>query len=295
MKWKTSCSLVEGDIVVAKRDATAYPGCKEEEVQPMPCFGASSETEDANTRTSAVFLFHGRLNDFLKSSREKPIVYTFKNHPTVKHAVESIGIPHPEVGSVLIEKKEVGFSRLLTGGDRFDVFAVTGDWLYRKSILRRRYRGLPRFVLDVHLGTLARRLRLLGFDTLYSNRFHDHEIALFASSERRIVLTRDINLLMWCDVVYGCWVRSQDPDRQLPDVLDHFALRPWIQPFHRCTVCNGLIERVERADVRDAVKPEIWEYHQKFYRCSSCGRIYWKGTHFQRMEQLVSSCAATDR
>ena len=191
----------------------------------MPCFAASSETEDANTRTSAVFLFHGRLKDFLKSSREKPIVYTFKNHPTVKHAVESIGIPHPEVGSVRIGERQVGFSHLLRSGDRVDVFPVTGDWLYRDSSLHRHYRGQPRFVLDVHLGTLARRLRLLGFDTLYSNRFHDHEIARLASYQRRIVLTRDIGLLMWCDVLYGCWVRSQDPARQLLEVLDHFSLR----------------------------------------------------------------------
>jgi uncharacterized protein with PIN domain len=240
-------------------------------------------------------LFHGRLNDFLKSSREKPMVYTFKNHPTVKHAVESIGVPHPEVGSVLIEGEEVGFSHLLTSGDHFDVFPVMGDWLYRDSSLRRRYIDRPRFVVDVHLGTLARRLRMLGFDTLYSNQFLDHEIARCASEQRRIVLTRDIGLLMWCDVVYGCWVRSQEPAGQLLEVLDHFTLRQWIRPFHRCTVCNGLIERIDLVDVREAVKPEILAYYREFHRCSSCGRIYWKGTHFRHMEQLIAACTATDR
>lgn len=261
----------------------------------MPSCGTSPGTGDAKTRASTTFLFHGRLNDFLKSGQRKPIVYTFKDHPTVKHAVESIGAPHPEVGSVRIGQRQVGFSHLLRSGDRVDVFPVTGDWLYRDSSLRRHYRGRPRFVLDVHLGTLARRLRLLGFDTLYSNRFHDHEIATLASYQRRIVLTRDIGLLMWCDVLYGCWVRSQDPARQLLEVLDHFTLRSWIRPFHRCTVCNGLIEQIERADVREAVKPEIWEYYQEFFRCISCGRIYWKGTHFLLMEQLIATCAVTDR
>ena len=261
----------------------------------MPSRGTSSGTGDAKTRASTTFLFHGRLNDFLKYGQRKLIVYTFKDHPTVKHAVESIGVPHPEVGSVRIGQRQVGFSHLLRSGDRVDVFPVTGDWLYRDSSLRRHYRGRSRFVLDVHLGTLARRLRLLGFDTLYSNRFHDHEIAMLASYQRRIVLTRDIGLLMWCDVLYGCWVRSQDPAQQLLEVLDHFALRSWIRPFHRCTVCNGLIEQIERADVREALKPEICEYYQEFYRCISCGRIYWKGTHFRQMEQLIAACAVTYR
>jgi len=260
----------------------------------MPSRGTTSGTGEVKTRSSATFLFHGRLNDFLKSGKVKPIVYTFKDHPTVKHAMESIGVPHPEVGSVQIGERQVGFSHLLRSGDRIDVFPVTGDWLYRDSSLRRHYRGRPRFVLDVHLGTLARRLRLLGFDTLYSNRFHDHEIAMLASYQRRIVLTRDIGLLMWCDVLYGCWIRSQDPARQLLDVLDHFDLRSWIRPFHRCTVCNGLIEQTRRADVREVLKPEIWEYYREFYRCISCGRIYWKGTHFLHMEQLIAACAVPD-
>jgi uncharacterized protein with PIN domain len=216
---------------------------------------------------SAVFHFHGKLTDFLPPESPSSFPYTFRSTPTIKHAVEAIGVPHPEVGRVLVHGREVGFSYQLQQGDVIEVFPVEGNWLHNESPLRRRYRGTPRFVLDVHLGTLTRRLRLLGFDSL----------------------TRDIGMLMWCDVHYGCWVRSQNPSQQVVEVLEHFSLRPWIRPFHRCTVCNGLIESIEREEAKREVKPEIFELYQNFYRCRSCRRIYWKGTHFQRMERLISS------
>jgi uncharacterized protein with PIN domain len=238
---------------------------------------------------SAVFHLHGRLTDFLPPESPPSFPYTFRSTPTIKHAVEAIGAPHPEVGRVLVHGREVGFSYQLRQGDEIEVFPVEGNWLYDDSPLRRRYRGTPRFVLDVHLGTLTRRLRLLGFDSLYSNQFQDSEIASAASMEERIVLTRDIGMLMWCDVHYGCWVRSQNPSQQVVEVLEHFSLWPWIRPFHRCTVCNGLIESIDREEAKREVKPEIFEYYRNFYRCRSCRRIYWKGTHFQRMERLISS------
>lgn len=261
----------------------------------MPPGRSSSRSDKDETRRSALFRFHGTLTDFLDSDHRQLIPYTFRSNPSVKHAVESIGAPHPEVGSILVNSRQVGFSYLLQNGDIVDVHPVAGNWLYRDSPLRRRYRGSPRFVLDVHLGTLARRLRLLGFDTLYSNQFHDQEIALIASMQGRIVLTRDIGMLMWCDVVYGRWIRSQQPSKQLVEVLDHFSLRSLIRPFHRCTVCNGRIEQIDRAAARKEVKQEIWEHYREFNRCHSCGRIYWKGTHFQRMEQIISAYARAER
>jgi uncharacterized protein with PIN domain len=227
----------------------------------------------------------------MASDRLTNRAYPFRDHPTVKHAIESIGVPHPEVGRILAGGESVGFSHLLKNGDLVDVYPVCGYRLQRDSPLRRGYRGRPKFILDVHLGTLARRLRLLGFDSLYSNRFHDREIVGIASKEKRIILTRDIGMLMRSRVVYGSWIRSQDPEKQTAEVVDHFALRRWIAPFHRCTVCNGRIERINRESVRDMVKPEIWEFQREFYRCDTCDRIYWKGTHFERMEHVVGEYA----
>jgi uncharacterized protein with PIN domain len=207
--------------------------------------------------------------------------------------VEALGLPHPEVGRILVAGREVGFSYQLQQDDRIEVFPVQGDWLHRDSLLRPRYRGRPRFILDVHLGTLTRRLRLLGFDSLYSNRFRDDDIASAASTEKRIVLTRDIGMLMWCDVCYGSWVRSQDAEQQVVDVVEHFRLGSSIHPFHRCTVCNGRIVGIDPETAKLEVKPEIFEYYHEFYRCSSCRRIYWKGTHFRYMERIIASCTGT--
>jgi uncharacterized protein with PIN domain len=248
-----------------------------------------SDIEPGGTPRNAVIRFHGRLNDFLPHDSPQFLPYTFRNTPTVKHAVEAVGPPHPEVGRILVRGSEVGFSHQLQQDDEIEVFPVSGDWLYVDSPLRSRYRGRPKFVLDVHLGTLARRLRLLGFDSLYSNRFRDDDIARAASTEERIVLTRDIGMLMWCDVQYGSWVRSQDPAQQVVEVLEHYHLRSRIRPFHRCTVCNGRIDRIDLGTARREVKPEIFEYYHEFYRCRSCRRIYWKGTHFRRMERFIAS------
>jgi uncharacterized protein with PIN domain len=247
-----------------------------------------SEREPGCTRRQAVFRFHGRLTDFLPRGSPQLLPYTFKNTPTVKHAVEALGPPHPEVGRITIRGREVSFSYQLQQEDAIEIFPVSGDWLFADSSLRRRYLGRPRFILDVHLGTLARRLRLLGFDSLYSNRFRDDDIARAASTEQRIVLTRDIGVLMWCDIHYGSWVRSQDPSQQVVEVLEHYHLGSWIRPFHRCTVCNGRIDRIDSETAQREVKPEIYEYYHEFYRCRSCRRIYWKGTHFQRMKHFIS-------
>jgi uncharacterized protein with PIN domain len=239
----------------------------------------------------AFFRFHGELEDFLSVDQQNPIPYSLKGNPTVKHAVESIGAPHTEVGYILLNGTAVGFSCIPCDGDTVDVLPVTGNWLYLNTILRRSYRGKPRFVLDVHLGTLARKLRLLGFDSLYNNKFRDSEIAQLAVTEERIVLTRDIGMLMWSDVTYGRWVRSQDTGTQFRETIDHFHLKPWVRPFHRCTICNGRIEKMNRAAAQKMVSREIWEHYTEFHRCRSCGRVYWKGTHFQRMEQIITECA----
>jgi uncharacterized protein with PIN domain len=247
----------------------------------------SIDTGEPDILKHAFFRFYGKLNDFLPSHISRPLRYPFRDHPTVKHAVESIGPPHPEIGMLLLHGHQVGFGHVLGDGDEIDVFPVTGNWLFRDSTLRRRYLGRPGFVLDVHLGTLARRLRLLGFDTLYSNRYEDSEIALLASKRERIVLTRDVGMLMWCDIMYGYWVRSQQPHKQTAEVVRHFGLEGLIRPFHRCTMCNGPIVPVKREALRERVKPEILTQYHEFFQCGSCGRVYWKGSHFRHMAEMI--------
>jgi uncharacterized protein with PIN domain len=139
---------------------------------------------------------------------------------------------------------------------------------------------LPRFVLDVHLGTLARWLRLAGVDTAYANDADDDALIEQANATRRVLLTRDRGLLCRRLLWLGAYVRGDLPDDQLRDVLDRFA--PPLAPWTRCTACNGLLAPAPKAEVEPGLPA----------RCLSCGRVYWRGAHSRRLQRVVDSALA---
>ena len=182
----------------------------------------------------------------------------------------------------------MGFSYRLADGDRVSVYPVFESFdISCLSRVREHPLRVPRFVLDVHLGRLARRLRLLGFDTIYRNDLSDDEIARMVREGRRIVLTRDTGLLKRKAVRRGYWVRSLDPKKQLREVVERFQLKGQARPFRLCLRCNGVLERVSPETVRDEVGAAIFRFHRRFWRCSRCGAVYWRGTHYRRMERFV--------
>ena len=232
---------------------------------------------------TADFYFHGSLNDFLRRvKRDTRLAYTFSSHQTVKDMIEAIGVPHVEVWEVLVHEERVPLSHRLQPADRVEVYPYDGR---EEELLQ----GIAdrKFVLDVHLGTLARSLRMLGFDTVYANTFTDKDIAGIAEAEQRIVLTRDVNLLKQKAIPAGYWLRSQHTEEQLTEVIRRFRLLDLIRPFSRCMVCNGMIAAVPKETVLDQLPPKTKLYFEKFYRCASCQRVYWKGTHYERMQELV--------
>lgn len=237
----------------------------------------------------AEFRFYEELNTFLPPERRKTtFAYAFQGHPAVKDAIEALGVPHTEVDLIVVNGVSVDFSYQLRNGDRVAVYPVF-ETLDVSPLVRLRDRPLrrPRFVLDVHLGKLARLLRMLGFDTLYRNDYEDADIVRIAVKEKRIVLTRDRGLLKHGDVTHGYWLRSTQPHEQLREVLQRFDLRGQIEPFTRCMRCNGHIESVDPAAVADRLPPKTAQYFDEFYRCSECGKIYWPGSHYERMQALV--------
>ncbi|HEY1021890.1 MAG TPA: Mut7-C RNAse domain-containing protein, partial [Flavisolibacter sp.] len=139
------------------------------------------------------------------------------------------------------------------------------------------------FVLDVHLGKLARLLRLLGFNTHYQTDYDDARIVALAQEQNSVVLTRDVGLLKHKVLQYGYWLRSQHPEEQLKEVVSRFALCDKIRPFSRCIACNGFIEKVEKVTIQDSIPPGTRAYFHEFYRCGQCHKIYWKGSHYQKM------------
>lgn len=142
-------------------------------------------------------------------------------------------------------------------------------------------------MLDVHLGTLAKSLRLLGFDTVYGQRLHDAALVKISHGEQRILLTRDVNLLKHKAIPMGYWLRSQHTEKQLAEVVCRFQLVDHIRPFTRCMVCNGTIEVVSKETVLDLLPPKTRLYFDEFFQCADCKRVYWKGSHYQRMKETI--------
>ena len=239
----------------------------------------------------AEFRFYEELNDFLPAAqRKRPIAYAFTGSPSVKDAIEALGVPHPEVDLILANGVSVDFSHHLRPGDRIAVYPVF-ESLDISPVTRLQGRPLrrTRFILDVHLGKLARRLRLLGFDALYENHWADREIVRLASADHRAILTRDRGLLMTGSVTHGYWVRSTVPDEQTREVLRRFDLRDQVRPFTRCMACNSPVEPVAKEEIIERLAPKTKLYYDEFQRCIGCGRIYWKGSHFRRIQARVDA------
>ena len=231
----------------------------------------------------AVIAFDPALRALLTASlrSQQDVALEFKGSPGIKHEIESLGIPHTEVGSLSINGLPAALSNRLQDGDRVAVRGVElgqGDFNDREQ---------PIFIADNHLGRLAAYLRMLGFDTLYRNDYQDPELAAVAHQEQRILLTRDRRLLMRREVTYGCLLRSLDPQEQLGEIVERYALAKIARPFRRCLRCNHPLEAVDKAAVMDRLQPLTRRYYDEFARCPACDQIYWKGSHYDRMLELI--------
>ena len=221
------------------------------------------------------------------------MVHEFCGTPSVKDVVESLGVPHTEIDVILVDGASVGFDHRLTGGERvavyptFERFDVSPLTRLRPAPLRD-----PKFIADVHLGKLARYLRLLGLDTVYERGLDDAAIAERARAEHRIVLTRDRGLLKRSAVTHGYAVRSTDALDQVREVVGSFDLRGRLAPFTRCLKCNGALEEVDAASVADRLAPRTRASYHRFLRCTTCDSLYWAGSHLGRLEAVVRAASA---
>jgi uncharacterized protein len=246
------------------------------------------------TNTTATFRFYEELNDFLAPGRRgREFVCRCPSATSVKHMIEALDVPHTEVELVLVNGESVGFDRLLSDGDRVAVYPKF-EALDITPLLRVRDRPLRtiRFIADAHLGALAHRLRLLGFDTLYDNHFDDHEIERLAIAQQRIVLTRDRQLLKRRRITHGCFVRALQPQQQLLEVFDRLDLARAAQPFTRCLSCNGTLRHAPKDSVAAVVPAAVLERYPRFSVCEGCARVFWEGSHWQRMRERVDELLA---
>jgi uncharacterized protein len=231
--------------------------------------------------------FRGDLVLFLKAPADAGHVIRHLNEPTsVKDAIESCGVPHPEIDRISVNGENVEFGFVFREAATAEIFPVgPGDKTNRDGTLQRR--DLDRFVADGHLGKLARNLRLLGLDVAYQNQIEDRELLDVMQSEKRALLTRDRRLLMHSIVRDGYCPRSSDPTQQTVEVLRRFNLAHRLNPFTRCLNCNGLLQRIEKSAILDQLEPLTRMYYDEFRSCTACGKIFWRGSHFSKLESLL--------
>ena len=238
--------------------------------------------------------FYAELNDHLPRDRRYKTVEKLIFVPgPVKDVIESFGVPHTEVELIIANGESVPFSYVVRDGDRiavypmFESFDVTPELKVRREALRE-----TRFVLDVHLGRLAAYLRMLGFDAVYGNCSGDSELVRVSSEQQRILLTRDRGLLKYTAVTHGYLVRQTDSRGQLAEIVERFDLARSIRPFTRCMACNGFLARVPKEAVRPLLPPRTAALYEDFRQCPQCGRTYWKGSHYRRMQRWVAELNA---
>jgi uncharacterized protein len=224
--------------------------------------------------------FDEDLRFFLAPRNRRPSVQVRRDGTsTVGHLVESLGVPLTEVGSLVVAGRPAAASCRPADGDVVDVGPVTRPQRVPLTPLR--------FVLDVHLGTLTRRLRLLGVDAAYSNDADDDRLIAQANDQDRVLLTQDRGLLRRRSLRLGGYVRGARPDRQLRDVLERFA--PPLAPWTICTACNGRLAAVPKADVERELQPGTRRTYDSFARCPDCGRVYWRGAHSRRLAGIIAA------
>ncbi|WP_069166207.1 Mut7-C RNAse domain-containing protein [Nocardia altamirensis] len=201
---------------------------------------------------------------------------------TLGHVVESLGVPLTEVGALLVDGRPSGRSHIPSDGEAVEVRGLVRPLNTTEPL---------RLLLDIHLGTLARRLRLLGIDTAYENPdIGDAALATRSATEQRVLLSRDRGLLRRREIFAGAYIYSHRPAEQLDDVLSRFA--PPLAPWTRCTACNGRLADADKAAVREQIPDETERTYDTFAQCVDCGQAYWKGAHHARLSAIVDDAVA---
>lgn len=240
--------------------------------------------------------FHGNLVDLLsrKSENGPFVTLHLERRTSVKDLIESFGIPHPEIEEIVVGRKTVDFAYIVEDGNQIEVFPISAQSnFFKPSLLRPDPLESHRFVVDINVAKLAPKLRQLGFDTLLPRNCDDAGLAAIAGCQRRILLTRDCNLLKRKIVEFGHLVRAESPNDQLAEIIKLFKLKDKIKPYSRCFRCNGLLNPVAKEDILPFLEPLTKKYYHVFHRCLDCKKIYWFGSHREKMDEILHEILAS--
>jgi len=240
--------------------------------------------------TAVTFIFRDYLQDLLKKKHGAGPVFLhhFERKASIKDVIESLGVPHPVVGKLSVNGTEVGFDYVLRDGDVVEAIPLTPPVNpFVSTILRPEPLEKLAFVVDINVGKLALHLRTLGFDTVYGSHTRDGILAQTARSQKRILLTRDTSLLKRKIVMHGYLLRAQDPTEQLIEVVRLYDLSGMTKPLSRCIPCNGLLVPVSKKAVLERLEPLTKKYYESFHICSRCAKIYWPGSHQEKIVAFI--------
>ncbi|MCX5870197.1 MAG: hypothetical protein NTY00_06120 [Deltaproteobacteria bacterium] len=235
--------------------------------------------------------FWGNLKELLRPPFRgvKRVEYELSRQASVKDIVESFGVPHTEVGRLTVDGRDISFSSPGSDDDRLDVYPLCPPVdVLTPTLMRPEPLAGITFAVDVNVGKLASLLRMAGFDTFYQNYISDPELIEVAVQEKRIVLSRDKDLLKRKELVFGYLVREIYPEKQLAEVVHLFGIKEQMKPLSRCMRCNGLLQAVEKEQILDQLEPLTQKYYHSFRQCRRCHTIYWPGSHRDKMLRLLN-------
>jgi uncharacterized protein with PIN domain len=236
-------------------------------------------------------VIHDELNDFFsqKISEKSPRILNCERR-SIKDLIESLGIPHTELGKIVVNGKPANHLFVVEGKSRIEVFPFRISGFRQPGFY---HEGDFRFLCDVHLGAMARDLRLLGFDVAYNRQWTDCELAIKSDEEDRFILTRDRHLLMRKNIKKGLYIRNVNTASQVSEIINRLDLKDKCHPFNRCLACNGILNPAEPGTaIFNYVKVKIPEkvrlWCREYTVCDSCRKVYWKGSHYQKLIKKVA-------
>ncbi len=235
--------------------------------------------------------FYEELNRYLpKEKRKRQFDYHITKAVTIQEVLNDLGVPSSEIDLLLVNGESAGLDFVLHGNEhvsvypRFERFNINDLTKIREKPLRE-----LKFICDSHLGKLSKYLRMLGFDTLFANQNSIDQIIELSLSQNRIILSRNHRLVKHRLVTRSLWVRSFDPLEQIRDVVFQLDLQNSISPLTRCIVCNGRLEKIGKDKIQNRLEEETANNFNDFYICRQCGKIYWKGSHYNNMLTLIET------
>lgn len=244
----------------------------------------------SDTKMYAVYHFHGDLPHLLRRRWRaiQPLVQPVCRSASIKDVIESFGLPHTEIDRITCNGQVTDFSQRVEANQHFDLYPIPSPWdILTPTLLRPTPLPDIRFMVDVNVGRLARYLRMAGFDTLYNASWDDQKILQEMQTDRRILLTRDLDLLKRKQVEFGRYIRAITPVDQLREILGLFGREVSANSFTRCLECNTPLQPVEKQDILERLEPLTIRYYTTFRICPCCDKIYWPGSHVDKMQRSL--------